>query len=98
VYPGRAEVFIVYGINLVFKGIWAAVRPFLDTKTQGSTHLLNSKAELLEFIAEDQLADFMGGANVYTHKSLAEDEEEHRRVVGAGGGEETRQAVAAAEA
>lgn len=53
----------------------ACVKPFLDAKSRGSAFLLQSKAELLDFIAEEQLADFMGGGLPYEPKEEAEAEE-----------------------
>lgn len=54
----------------------ALVRPFLDAKSRGATFLLQTKAELLEFIAEHQLASFLGGGLPYEPKAEAEAEAE----------------------
>jgi len=64
-YPSIAEVFVIYNVNMVFRTMWSMLKPFLDLKSQGRTHLVNTRAELYDFIAEDQLADFLGGTNVY---------------------------------
>lgn len=102
-YPSRLECFLIYPSNILFKGIWALVRPFLDAKSKGSAYLLQSKvrvhasssmyipnlsliaplnhitssqAELLEFIAEDQLASFLGGSLPYEPKPIEADGDE----------------------
>lgn len=78
-YPSRLECFLIYPSNLIFKGVWALVRPFLDAKCKGSAYLLQSKQELLEFIAEDQLADFLGGKLRYEPKPIEEDGDETKK-------------------
>lgn len=75
-YPSRAEVFVIYHVNMVFRGIWSMVKPFLDVKSQGRTHMANTKDDLLEFIDEDQLADFLGGKNHF--EFVLEGEEESK--------------------
>lgn len=74
-YPARCETFLVFNVGFVFKGIWALVRPFLDIKSQSCTFMIKDKAQILEFIAEDQLADFVGGANVYNPPDVLDEGE-----------------------
>jgi hypothetical protein len=48
---------------MLFSGIWACVKPWLDDKTKAkiSIHGSSFKKELLEVIDEDVLPDFLGG-------------------------------------
>ena len=75
-YPSRGEVFVIYNVNIVFRTMWALVKPFIDPKSQGRTYMVNTKEELLEFISEDQLADFMGGRNPFDFGSQAGEPEQ----------------------
>ena len=49
----------------VFTGIWAIVKNFLDEKTRKKIQIVGGsyKKELLKYVDEDQLADFLGGTN-----------------------------------
>lgn len=49
----------------VFTGIWAIVKGFLDEKTRKKIQMVGGgyKKELLKYIDENQLADFLGGKN-----------------------------------
>ena len=49
----------------VFTGIWAIVKNFLDEKTRKKIMIIGGsyKKELLKYVDEDQLADFLGGKN-----------------------------------
>lgn len=49
----------------VFTGVWTVVKGFLDEKTRKKIQLIGGKfkPELLKYVDEDQLADFLGGKN-----------------------------------
>ena len=50
---------------MLFTGVWAIVKGFLDEKTKAKIFLYGSgyKKKLLEFVDEEQLAAFLGGKN-----------------------------------
>lgn len=49
----------------VFTGVWAMVKGWLDEVTRKKIHIVGGSysKELLKYIDEDQLADFLGGKN-----------------------------------
>lgn len=50
----------------VFTGCWAVIKAFLDEKTRKKIQLIGgsyTKSELLKYIDEDQLPDFLGGTH-----------------------------------
>ena len=53
---------------MLFKGVWAIVKGFLDEKTKEKIKLYGTtyKAKLLEVVDEEQLASFLGGKNEAT--------------------------------
>ena len=73
-YPARGELFLVLGVNFIFRKIWEnLVSVFLDAKSRSATHLLKDKADLLDFIEEEQLVDWLGGKLPYTFVPPAEE-------------------------
>jgi len=48
---------------MLFSGVWAIVKPWLDEKTKAKIKILGSgyKKTLLEYIDEENLPDFLGG-------------------------------------
>lgn len=66
-YPARGELFLVLGVNFVFRKIWEnLVSVFIDAKSRSATHLLKDKAELRDFIEDGELVDWLGGKLPYT--------------------------------
>jgi len=66
-YPARGELFLVLGVNFIFRKIWEnLVSVFLDAKSRSATHLLKDKKELLDFIEEGELVEWLGGKLPYT--------------------------------
>ena len=50
---------------MVFSGIWAVCKGFLDEKTRKKIKIIGSdyKKTLLQFVDEDKLPDFLGGTD-----------------------------------
>ena len=48
---------------MLFSGIWSGIKIFLDPNTQKKIKILstNYKKELIEYIDEDKLPNFLGG-------------------------------------
>lgn len=48
---------------MLFSGVWAIVKPWLDDKTKAKIKILGSgyKKALLEYIDEENLPEFLGG-------------------------------------
>lgn len=48
---------------MLFSGVWAIVKPWLDDKTKAKIKILGSgyKKTLLEYVDEENLPDFLGG-------------------------------------
>ena len=53
----------IINCSWVIKAGWFVVKAFLDSKTVSKIHILGSgyKDELLEFVAPENLPDFLGG-------------------------------------
>lgn len=55
----------MYIVNapMLFTGVWAVVKGFLDEKTRNKIHIKGSKYqnELLELVEAENLPDFLGG-------------------------------------
>ena len=63
-YPENLGKSFIVNAPMLFTGVWKIVKVFLDEKTVAKVNLLrDGKKEMLEWIAEDQLADFLGGKN-----------------------------------
>lgn len=64
-YPEQLGQLMIVNAPWVFTGIWAVVKTFLDEKTRKKIMLVGGsyKKELLKYVDEDQLADFLGGKN-----------------------------------
>lgn len=67
-YPEQLAVLMIVNAPMLFTGVWAVVKLWLDEKTRQKIQIHGSgfKAKMLEYVDEDQLADFLGGSN--THK------------------------------
>jgi hypothetical protein len=57
---------LITNVPFFFAGVWATIKGWLDEKTRSKVELVAAaqvKTKLLQVIDEDQLVDFLGGAN-----------------------------------
>lgn len=62
-YPETLGVMFIVNAPVIFYGIWNVAKYFLEEETRQKIHILGSKyhKELLEYINEEDLPDFLGG-------------------------------------
>jgi len=62
-YPETLGTMFIVNVPLVFYGVWNVVKFFLDEQTRQKIKIFGSKyrKELLEYVDEDNLPDFLGG-------------------------------------
>lgn len=62
-YPEIMGAMYIVNAPMLFTGIWAVCRSFIDEKTRAKIHIKGSKYEkdLLELVDEESLPDFLGG-------------------------------------
>ena len=62
-YPEILGHMFIVNAPMLFSGIWAFAKAFLDEKTKKKISIIGSsyKKTLLEFIDEENLPDFLGG-------------------------------------
>lgn len=56
---------VIVNAPVVFRGVWATVKPWIDEKTRAKIKIRGSNYQkyLLDLVDEDQLIDFLGGKN-----------------------------------
>ena len=64
-YPEIMGNLFVTNAPMLFTGIWAVCKGFLDEKTRNKIKILGGsyKAKLNEYLDDDDLPDFLGGKN-----------------------------------
>ena len=64
-YPEFLGKMIVVNAPWIFAGVYKLIKGMIDEKTRNKIVILGSdyKQQLLEFVDEDQLPDFLGGTN-----------------------------------
>jgi len=62
-YPETLGTMFIINVPLVFYGVWNVVKYFLDEQTRQKIKIFGSKyrKELLEYVDEENLPDFLGG-------------------------------------
>jgi len=62
-YPETLGHMFIVNVPMFFYGVWNIVKHFVDEKTRNKIHILGSsyKKELLKYIDEKDLPDFLGG-------------------------------------
>lgn len=62
-YPEVLGKMFIVNAPLVFYGVWNMIKPWIDERTRNKISILGSsfKKELLEYIDEENLPDFLGG-------------------------------------
>lgn len=62
-YPETLGVMFIVNAPVIFYGIWNVAKYFLEEETRQKIHILGSKyhKELLEYVNEEDLPDFLGG-------------------------------------
>lgn len=62
-YPENLGKMFIVNAPMLFTGVWAMCKSFIDERTRKKINILGSsyKAQLLEEIDADQLIDFLGG-------------------------------------
>jgi len=62
-YPETLGVMIIVNAPVIFYGIWNVAKYLLDEETRDKIHILGSKyqKELLKYVNEEDLPDFLGG-------------------------------------
>jgi hypothetical protein len=62
-YPESMGKMFIVNAPLLFSGVWAMMRPWIDEKTRAKIEIIGSKfeAKLLEIIPAENLPDFLGG-------------------------------------
>lgn len=64
-YPEQLGQLMICNAPMLFTGIWAIVKVWLDERTRQKIQIHGGgyTKKLLEYVDEDQLADFLGGKN-----------------------------------
>jgi len=64
-YPEQLGQLMICNAPLLFTGVWAIVKVWLDERTRQKIQIIGGgyKKKLLEYVDEEQLIDFLGGSN-----------------------------------